>query len=109
MPRQYNLLDLRICIFMHIFGAMDVLWDPRKAERNLRKHGIRFSDAAAVLDDPLVLTREDPDTDEEHRYVSLGRDPVGRILVVVWTEREGDLRVISARKASHREMREYPR
>ena len=94
---------------MHILQAVDVFWDPKKAEKNLRKHGVRFSDAATVLDDPLVLTREDPDTDEEDRYVSLGQDAFGRILIVVWTEREGDLRLISARKASHAEARKYPR
>ena len=88
---------------------MDVLWDPRKAAQNLRKQGVRFSDAATVLDDPLVLTREDPDMDEERRYVSLGRDAVGRVLVVIWSEREGDLRLISARKASPGEARKYRR
>ena len=47
--------------------------------------------------------------DEERRYVSLGRDAVGRVLVVIWSEREGDLRLISARKASPGEARKYRR
>jgi uncharacterized DUF497 family protein len=80
---------------------MDVVWDPRKAAQNRRKHGIRISDAATVLGDPGVLTREDADADLGPRFVPLGRDALGRVLVVVvWTERSGNVGLISARQAS---------
>ena len=52
---------------------MDVRWDPLKAARNLRKHGVRFCDAEDVLYDPHALTIEDVDAVDEARYVSLGR------------------------------------
>jgi uncharacterized DUF497 family protein len=61
-----------------------------------------------AVDDSFVLTLEDTDAHGESRYVSLGRDAFGRILVVVWTEREDSIRLISARKASPGEARHYP-
>ncbi|MEW6613185.1 MAG: BrnT family toxin [Pseudomonadota bacterium] len=86
---------------------MIVDWDPRKAEGNLRKHGIRFADAEAVLFDPLALTREDMDAEGEQRHVTLGLDALGRVLVVVYTYRGEHIRIISARKATTKEARTY--
>ena len=61
---------------------MAVIWDPRKASSNLRKHGVRFSDAEGVLVDPGALTRDDPSAQGEQRFVSVGMDFTGELLVV---------------------------
>ena len=82
-------------------------WDPKKAESNLRKHGIDFADAIPALEDDLGLTLEDG-CEDEARFVTVGMDVLGRLLVVIYTHREEDqIRIISARKASPRERRAY--
>lgn len=86
---------------------MKIVWDPAKAETNLRRHGIRFSDAEGVLFDPNALTEEDESVEGEQRFVSIGMDPIGRCLVVVHTFRGDDIRLISARRATRRERRAY--
>ncbi|HVO26059.1 MAG TPA: BrnT family toxin [Candidatus Margulisiibacteriota bacterium] len=83
-------------------------WDPAKAKTNLRKHGVEFADAVTVFADPLAATRADDDPDEE-RFVTLGLDASGQLLVVVYTWRGSDIRIVSARKATRRERREYER
>ncbi len=65
-----------------------------------------FADAATVLEDELAVTVRDDDPDEE-RFVTLGEDALGRILVVVYTWRDEEVRLISARKAEPRERRQY--
>lgn len=60
-----------------------------------------------ALRDPLALTIEDPDAEGEERYVTLGADALGRILVVVHTPRGERIRFISARKASPSEVKRY--
>jgi uncharacterized DUF497 family protein len=82
-------------------------WDPRKARANPTKHRVDFADAALVLEDPLALTKPDPDAEGEERFVTLGADPLGRLLVVVWTPRGQQLRLISARRATAAERRQY--
>jgi uncharacterized DUF497 family protein len=74
---------------------------------NLKKHGIRFSDAEMVLFDPNALTREDAGARGEQRFMSVGADSAGRILVVVYTHRGENLRLISARAATGRERKAY--
>lgn len=86
---------------------MNVIWDPEKAKTNLRKHRIRFSDAEPVFFDPMTLTREDDDSEGEQRFVSIGLDAVNRILVVVYTYRGADIRLISARRATSKERKYY--
>jgi uncharacterized DUF497 family protein len=85
---------------------LDTEWDPLKAVLNSRKHGIEFAEAVAVLEDPLALTRPD-DEPVERRFVTLGRDIRGRIVVVAWTERGAKTRLISARLATRRERISY--
>ena len=80
-------------------------WDGHKAESNLRKHGVDFADAATVLLDHMALTIRDDSADDEERFVTLGADALGRCLVVVYTWRQGVVRLISARKATSRERR----
>jgi len=86
---------------------MDVTWDPKKADTNFRKHKVRFSDAEAVLFDSMALTIADQDVKQEKRFVSVGSDPLGRILVVVYTYRGETIRIISARKATSKERKYY--
>lgn len=86
---------------------MRVVWDPRKARTNLRKHGVRFSDAEGALFDPDALTAEDPTAEGEQRFVTIGMDHLARVLVVVYTYRGEDLRLISARRATRKERQQY--
>ena len=86
---------------------MKVTWDPQKAETNLKKHRIRFSDAETVLFDPMALTIEDQDVEGERRFVSVGSNALGRVLVVVYTYREDAIRLISARRATPTERKYY--
>lgn len=86
---------------------MHVTWDPEKAADNLRDHGVAFADAATVLDDPFAITIEDTEHDEQ-RFVTLGADLTGRLLVVVYAYAGVDaIRLISAREASRGERRRY--
>ena len=85
---------------------MEVEWDQRKADSNLKKHGVDFADAATVLFDDMAITVLDDSVDEE-RYVTLGMDALGRCLVVAYTWREEVVRLISARVATESERRRY--
>ena len=83
-------------------------WNETKRAANLVKHGMDFADAVGVLQDPANLATEDPDAEGETRFLTLGMDWMLRVLLVVWTERIADhIRIISARKASHGEVRRY--
>lgn len=82
-------------------------WDPAKAAANLKKHGVRFADAVLALEDPAALTLPDPDSVDESRFVCLGMDPAGRILVTVFAYRGKKIRIISSRKSSRAERRNY--
>jgi uncharacterized DUF497 family protein len=86
---------------------MPLEYDPAKAATNLRKHGVSFADAEAVLADPLALTIEDIDTVGERRFVTIGAGSAGEVLVVVYTERSGEYRLISARRATRKERKTY--
>ena len=86
---------------------MELEWDLRKANANLRKHGVDFADAGTVFHDEQAVTVSDEVADEEERFVTLGMDALGRVLVVVYTWREDRPRLISARKATPREQRQY--
>lgn len=90
-----------------------ITWDPEKAESNILKHGVDFADAATVLEDDLALTIQDDD-DFQPRWVTLGSDAKGQILVVVYAYEEYDddeqeevIRIISARKANKKERKQY--
>ncbi len=84
-----------------------IVWDPEKARANLEKHGVRFSDAEVALFDSNAITVEDETSEGERRYVSIGLDALGRILVVVFSDREEGIRLISVRKATRRERTSY--
>ena len=84
-------------------------WDPLKAKANLEKHGVDFADAAVALEDELAITVRDQHAHDEERFVTLCSDPLGRVLVVVYTWRDERIRLISARKATKSESRLYRR
>lgn len=85
---------------------MEVEWDARKAAANLQKHGVDFADAVAVFADELAVTIPD-EGHEDDRFVTVGTDGLGRLLVVVYVWRGERVRVISAREATRRERRQY--
>ena len=86
---------------------MRVVWDIKKAAANIRNHGIEFSHASTVLDDPMAVTIEDKRHGEQ-RFVTIGADIFGRVLVVVYVySGEEEIRLISARKATPKERRVY--
>lgn len=83
-------------------------WDSEKAETNLKKHGISFEEASTVFGDPLSLTIEDHlHSYRETRYVIIGQSYRRRTLVVSHMERRGNIRIISARVATRREIVNY--
>lgn len=81
--------------------------DPAKAASNLKKHGVSFADAEGVLEDPLAVTVEDPDAEDEQRFITVGLGSAGELLVVVWMERDDECRVISARRPRRKERKQY--
>lgn len=83
-------------------------WDPGKAADNERKHGVSLDEAATAFGDPLSLTIPDPDhSEQEDRFILLGETFRGRLVVVVHTDREDRIRLISARLATRSERRTY--
>ena len=87
---------------VHTLSGVRFEWDSRKADANLRTHGVSFAEAATVFEDDSALSREDPDAVEEPRFVTLGLSNLSNLLVVVYAYREPDIiRVISAWKASN--------
>jgi uncharacterized DUF497 family protein len=82
-------------------------YDPAKSAANLRKHRVSFADAEGVLQDPLALTVEDMGMAGERRFVAVGLGTVGELLVVVYTERNGGYRLISARRPTRKERKQY--
>jgi hypothetical protein len=85
---------------------MLVEWDPKKAASNFGKHRVRFADSVAVLEDERAITVRDFEEDEE-RWISIGSDTLGRVLVMVYTLRAQRIRIISARRATRRERIQY--
>ncbi len=81
-------------------------WDRNKASTNLNKHGIDFADAVSVFSDELAITIFD-DRFAEERFITIGMDILSRILVVVYTLRDDEIRLISARQATRNERRQY--
>jgi uncharacterized protein len=84
-------------------------WDARKAKSNLRKHGVSFDEACTVFDDFLALIFPDQDhSDGEEREIIVGHSILDRVLLVNFTEGSTDrIRIISARKATRREQKDY--
>jgi uncharacterized DUF497 family protein len=88
---------------------MNYQWDPEKAASNLNKHGVDFADAVGVFEDEWALTLKEEYVEDEQRFVTIGMDFLGRVLVVVYTYRGEAIRLISARSPTKRERRVYER
>jgi uncharacterized DUF497 family protein len=83
-------------------------WDSKKAAANVVKHAVSFEEASTVFGDPLGRITDDPrHSAEERRYALLGLSRDRRYLAVMFTERGESVRLISARRATRRERREY--
>ena len=87
---------------------MNFEWDAQKAEGNQAKHGVDFDEATTVFGDPLALTFDDLDhSDEENRFLTFGISSRNRPLVVAHTFRGDTIRIISARRMTPRELKDY--
>lgn len=83
-------------------------WDKNKAEQNIEKHRVTFAEAATVFGDPLSSTIPAPSHSvEEQRFVTIGESARGSLLVIVHTDRQDSIRIISAREATRRERQDY--
>jgi uncharacterized DUF497 family protein len=83
-------------------------WHPRKAEINLRKHGVSFDEAGSVFLDRLAVSGTDPEHSlGESRYITFGMSRLGRLLAVSHTYRPGAIRIITARRVTRGERRLY--
>ena len=83
-------------------------WDPKKAAKNLRTHGVLFNEAATVFGDPLGTTVPDPDHSlAEDRYITVGMSSRRRLLMVAHTERGERIRIINARELTRAERDAY--
>jgi len=83
-------------------------WDPGKAKRNLKKHGVTFEEAVTVFYDPLSATFSDPDhSEDEYRFITIGLSASNKLLVVANTDRGDSLRIISARPATAHERKKH--
>ena len=99
-----KILDLyAVCAYN---SGMNFEWDRDKAASNFKKHHIDFADSVTVFDDLNTITIDDPDHDEL-RFITVGMDAYGRLLVVVYTWRGENIRIISARKATKQEQKYY--
>ncbi len=86
---------------------MSIEFDPVKDEANRQKHGVSLAEGDGVLNDPLALTIEDERVEGEQRFVSLGMNIFDCLMIVVWTPRGTNCRLISVRKAEPKERRNY--
>jgi uncharacterized DUF497 family protein len=107
--RRWALTDMRLWFyaFNMYTKRMEVEFDPAKAAANLKKHRVSFAHAEQALRDLSAITIEDPDATDEQRFITLGINALGRVLTVVHTQRGEWTRLISARKASPNEARQY--
>lgn len=86
---------------------MTATFDPKKDAANLKKHGVSLTEGDGVLSDPLAVTIEDESAEEEQRLATLGANTFGSLMVVVWTPRDNEVRIISVRKPTPKEKRNY--
>lgn len=87
---------------------MQFEWDREKAQKNLTKHGVSFDEAATLFGDPLAVTILDPDhSHEEERFLTTGLSKRQRLVIVAHTDREGRVRIISAREVTAGERSQY--
>jgi len=83
------------------------IFDPKKDTANLKKHGVSLTEGDGVLSDALAVTIEDELVEGEQRFVTLGANTFGSLMVVVWTPRDDEVRIISVRRPTPKERRSY--
>ena len=88
---------------------MGFQWDLKKAAANIRKHGVDFADAIGIFEDIYALTLREEAHQSESRFVTIGSDFLARVVTVVYTMRDDDYRIISARQSTKTERKEYER
>ena len=90
------------------FEVVQYIWDPKKAIGNIQKHNVSFEEAKTVFDDPLYVDLYDPDhSEEESRYLIIGKSRGGSLLIVSYTERGNAIRIITARDVTRSERKAY--
>ena len=83
-------------------------WDPEKAKKNLKKHGVSFEEASTIFEDPQFISfLDDEHSAEEERHITIGLSEKLRLLMAAHTERKNLIRIISARKATKNEENFY--
>ncbi len=83
-------------------------WDEDKSKLNVRKHGSSFEEGKTVFNDPFAITIGNPDhSDDESRYIDIGLSSKGKLLVVWYTDRNENIRLIGCRKATRSERKAY--
>ena len=83
-------------------------WNAGKAARNIEKHGVSFDEASTIFDDPMLITViDDEHSNGEERYITIGLSSNARLLLIAHTDRNGRIRIISARQATKAEARFY--
>ena len=88
--------------------ALTFEWDEDKSKQNVRKHGVTFEEAKTVFNDPYAITIDDPDhSGNEDRYLDIGLSSKGKLLVVWYTDRNDNIRIIGGRKAIRFERKAY--
>ena len=108
---EFTLVDPSIQFDPYAYCAyiqqMKFQYDPAKARSNRRKHGISFADAEGVFYDDLAIHLEDAFAEDEDRWLAVGMGSTNQILVVVYTVRDDEIRLISVRRATRREVQNY--
>jgi len=106
---EHRVLSRRVATyaFYAYTSLVTATFDPKKNAANLKKHGVSLAEGDGVLIDPLAVTIEDDSAEGEERFVTLGANTFGSLMVVVWTPRDDDARIISVRKTTPKERRTY--
>jgi len=87
---------------------MEFEWDPSKAAANLKKHDVSFEEARTVFANPLaVIFADAAHSIDEEREIIIGHSQQNRLLLTAFTERSGNVRIISARLATRKEREDY--
>ena len=101
-----------LCSYIVVMKGLEFAWDPGKAKRNLKKHGVSFEEARSVFyDESAIEFFDESHSEQGDRFLLLGLSAQGRLLLVChcYREDEGTIRIISARKATKAESKHYRR
>lgn len=98
-PRAHSWLYGKLAIYaLYAYTFLvTATFDPKKDAANFKKHGVSLAEGDGVLSDPLAVTIEDESAEGEQRFVTLGANTFGSLMVAVWTHRGDEARIISVR------------